>query len=133
MFLLLFNKEKDLSSVGQESDKVKTTFIAKAIPVLIGCSILAIFLVPTGFAYKAGMGSNQAAPATSCNDKLGNFTIFPYARLKTSSNGSATGVEVHLSNADSDCTEMIYSSYDVGYGNDSGTILDNNGRAIVLR
>ena len=112
---------------------MKTSFIAKAIPVLIGCSILAIFLVPTGFAYIVGIGGNDADPATSCNSNLGNFTIFPYIRLKTNSNGSTTGVEVHLSNEDGDCSEMIYSSYDGGYGNDTGTILDNNGRAIVIR
>ena len=112
---------------------MKIAFIAKAIPVVIACSILAIFLVPTGFAYKVGIGSNEPALETSCNSKPGNLTVFPFARLKTNSNGSASGIEVHLSNSDSDCTEMIYSSYDVGYGNDSGTILDNNGRAIVLR
>jgi len=110
---------------------VKTAFIAKAIPVAIGCSILAIFLVPSGFADKVGFGSNDANPATSCNSNPGNLTIFPFARLKMNSNGSATGVEVHLSNADSDCAEMIYSSYDVGYSNESGTIRDNNGKAII--
>ena len=112
---------------------MKTSFIAKAIPVVIGCSILAIFLVPAGFAYKLGIGSNDADPATSCNSNPGNLTIFPYARLKTNSNGSAMDVEFHLSNEDGDCSKMIYSSYDVGYGNESGTILDNNGRAIALR
>lgn len=112
---------------------MKTTFIAKAIPVLIGCSILAIFLVPAGYAFKAGIGSNDANTATSCNKKLVDFPIFPFARLKANSNGSASGVEVHLSNADGDCSEMIYSSYEVGYSNESGTIRDNNGRAITLR
>ncbi|MDX2428550.1 MAG: hypothetical protein QNK22_07655 [Xanthomonadales bacterium] len=112
---------------------MKTAFIAKAIPVVISCSILAIFLVPTGFAYKLGIGSNDADPATSCNSNPGNLTIFPYTRLKTNSNGSATGVEVHLSNEDGDCSEMIYSSYEVGYGTESGTIRNNNGTAISLR
>ena len=110
---------------------MKTAFIAKAIPVVIGCSILALFLVPDGFAFKAGFGSNDANPTTSCNSNPGNLTIFPFARLKTNLNGSASGVEVHLSNADSNCTEMIYSSYDVGYSNESGTIRDNNGKAII--
>jgi len=112
---------------------LKTSFIAKAIPVVIGCSILAIFLVPAGYAYKVGIGSDEASLATSCNNKPANLTIFPFARLKTNSNGSATGVEVHLSSSDSGCTEMIYSSHDVGYSNESGTIRDNNGTAISLR
>jgi hypothetical protein len=112
---------------------VKTTFIAKAIPVLIGCSILAIFLVPAGYAFKAGMGSNGTTKATSCNKKLVDVTIFPFARLKTNSNGSASGVEVHLSNAKGDCAEMIYSSYEAGYRNEPGTIRDKNGRSIALR
>ncbi|MDH4018822.1 MAG: hypothetical protein OEU84_04410 [Xanthomonadales bacterium] len=112
---------------------MKTTFIAKAIPVLIGCSILAIFLVPAGYAFKAGIGSNDAVTKTSCNKKLDDVTIFPFARLKTNSNGSVSGVEVHLSNADGDCSEMIYSSYEVRHGNESGTIRDNNGRVIALR
>ncbi|MFC1701461.1 hypothetical protein ACFL1J_01760 [Pseudomonadota bacterium] len=129
----MFKKEKDFSSVGQESDKMKKEFIAKAIPVVIACSILAIFLVPAGFAYKVGIGGNDADPATSCNSKPGNFTIFPFARLKANLNGSVSGVEVHLSNADGDCSEMIYSSYDVGYNSESGTIRDNNGTAIALR
>jgi len=93
---------------------VKTLFVAKAIPVVIACSILAVFLVPTGFAYKAGVDDSEAA-ATSCNNKPGNFTIFPLARLKTSANEFDSGVEVHLSSADGDCSEMIYSSYDVGF------------------
>ena len=125
--------QKDLSSVGQESDKVKTAFIAKAIPIVIGCSILAIFLVPTGFAYKVGFGSNDADAAPSCNSEPRKFTIFPYASLKINSNGSASGVEVHLSDADGDCSEKIYSSHDVGYRNESGTIRHNNGRSVALR
>lgn len=132
-FHLLLGKQKDFSSVGQELDKLKTSYIAKAIPVVIACSILAIFLVPTGFAYKAGMSGSEVAKATSCNNKLGNFTIFPFTSLRTNSNGSATGVEVHLSSADGGCSEIIYSSYDVGYTNEAGTIRDNNGTAIDLR
>ena len=112
---------------------MKTTPIANAVPVILACSILAIFLVPTGFAYKLGIGGNDADPATSCNSKPGNFTIFPFASLKTNSYGSPTGVEVHLSSSDGDCSEMIYSSYDVGSSNESGTIRDNNGKSIALR
>ena len=51
----MFNKRKGLSSVGQELDKLKTTIIAKAISVIVACTILALFLVPTGFAYKVGI------------------------------------------------------------------------------
>lgn len=112
---------------------MKTAFIAKAIPVVIACAILAIFLVPAGYAYKAGFGDNDSIPETSCNSNLGSFTIFPFAKLKTNSNGSATGVEVHLSSVDNDCSEIIYSSYDVGYTNEPGTVRDNNGRVIALR
>jgi len=112
---------------------LKTAFIAKAIPVVIACSILAIFLVPTGFAYIVGIGGNDANPATSCNSKPDNFMIFPLARLKTNANGSAAGVEVYLSAVDGDCSEMIYTSDDVVNRNESGTIRDNNGTAIALR
>lgn len=130
-FHLMLGKQEDFSSVGQELDKLKTAYIAKAIPVVVACSILAIFLVPNGFAYK--FGDIEPAQAKSCNNKPSSFTIFPYASLKTNSNGSATGVEVHLSSADGDCSEMIYSSYDVGYTNNSGTIRDSKGMAISLR
>jgi hypothetical protein len=111
---------------------MKTAFIAKAIPVAIACSILAIFLVPTGFAYKMGIGGNDADPATSCNSKPGNFTIFPIAALKANSNGSFSGVEVHLSNVDGDCSEKIYSTHDVGYRNEPGPNHDNNDMVIAL-
>ena len=112
---------------------MKTNFIAKAIPVVMGCFILAIFLVSTVYAYKSYSNNESVNATSSCNDKLGNLTIFPFAKLKMSSSGSATRVEVHLTNADTDCSEMIYSSYAVGNSNESGTIRDNSGATISLR
>ena len=90
---LLSLKRESFTSVGQESGKLKTIFIAKAIAVTMACSILALFLVPTGFAYKLDFGGGNPATATSCNHKPGAFTIFPYSKLKTSSDGSVSGIE----------------------------------------
>lgn len=94
---------------------MKTTSIAKAISFLIACSILALFLVPTGFAYIAGAGGSDSAQATSCNSKPSSLSIFPFARLKANSAGSASVVEVHLSSANGACSSMIYSSHKFGY------------------
>ena len=112
---------------------MKTTFIAKAIAVIVACSILALFLVPTGFAYKVGVGDSDPTAVTSCNDKLDTFTIFPYARFKTNANGSASGIEVHVSSVDGNCSTKIYSSHDVGYDTDFGLVQDNIDTAIALR
>jgi hypothetical protein len=129
----MFIKRKGLSSVGQEFDKLKTPFIAKAISVIVACTILAIFLVPTGFAYKVGVSGNGPTSTTPCNDKPSTFTIFPYARLKPNSDGSSVGVEVHFSSADGGCSTKIYSSHNVGYNNLAENHYDNNDSVIALR
>jgi len=112
---------------------LKNSHIAKAISVIMGCSILAIFLVPTGFAYRAVMDDDQVTSEASCNDKPSTFTLFPYARLRTNSNGSTAGVEVHLSSAGGDCSTIIYSSHEIGYSTALNDTPDNYDSAIVLR
>jgi len=129
----MFNKRKGLSSVGQELDKLKTTIIAKAISVIVACTILALFLVPAGFAYKTGITGSDPTSASSCNDKPSTFTIFPFARLKANSNGSSVGVEVHFSSADGGCSAMVYSSHNVGYETFAENQHGNNDSAIALR
>jgi len=129
----MFNKRKGHSSVGQELGKLKTTIIAKAISVIVACTIPALFLVPTGFAYKAGITGGDPTSATSCNDKPSTFTIFPFARLKTNSSGSSVGVEVHFSSADGGCSTKVYSSHNVGYSTFAENHHVNNDSAIALR
>lgn len=100
---------------------------------MLACSILAIFLIPTGFTYMADTGSDNSSSAAPCNETPGTFTLFPYARLKTNSNGSAAGVEMHLSNAKGNCSTIIYSSHEVGYSAASSNARNNNGSSIKLR
>jgi len=112
---------------------LKTSFIAKALSVGLACSILALFLVPTGFAYKIGLSGDEGPSAKSCNDDLSSFTIFPYAKLKTDSSGSATGIEVLLSSAQGSCSMKIYSSNEDGYAALSGNPYSSQDEAIALK
>jgi len=120
-------------SVGQASDGMKTTFIAKAISVILACAILAMFLVPTGFAHKAGVSDSIHTLATSCNSQPGSFPLLPFTKLKTNSNGSGAVIEVHLSSVDGNCSAMVYASHEFGYS----SVPDNSGNrdemAVALR
>jgi len=112
---------------------LKTTFIAKALSVLLACFILALFLVPTGFAHRIGMTGGEPGPATSCNDSPDTLTIFPYAKFATNADGSATGVEVHLSSAWGNCSTKIYSSHEEGYAAHSGNHHATENETFALR
>lgn len=88
---------------------MKTTYIAEACAVILGFLILALFLVPTGFASLGGNGDDEPA-ADSCDDKAIAFPTSVYTRLNTGINGSVSGFEIHLSNADGDCSALLFSS-----------------------
>ena len=109
---------------------MKTAFIAKAGSIILACSILALFLVPTGYAFKQG---DAAVSETSCDDVSNTLTIFPYARLKTSPDGLTSGVEIHLSDVSGDCSTMIFSSRQVGYDSSVGGYQEDEDRFIAIR
>jgi hypothetical protein len=94
---------------------MKATFIAKATAFVLACSILAIFLVPAGFAFKANDNASNPASIKSCNNRPDTLTIFPYAKFNMGRNGSVETLEVHVSSFNGDCTAMIYSSRDAEY------------------
>ena len=90
---------------------MKTSIIVKASSVIFACSILAVFLVPVGFASREGHGGGETSAATSCTDKTSIFLpTFIYTKLHMGRNGSTSGFEIHLSDADGDCSGMLYSS-----------------------
>ena len=88
---------------------MRKTIIVEASAVILAVSILAIFVVPTGFASRGGDGG-ESSVATSCNEKAIAFPASVYTRLNTDINGSVSGFEIHLSKANGDCSVMLYSS-----------------------
>jgi hypothetical protein len=130
---LLSLKRESFTSVGQESEKLKTTIIAKAMSVVIACLFLALFLVPAGFASKGGMPGDEAATLITCGKTLGAFTVFPSARLNINQKGSVSGFEIHLSNVDGGCSVMIYASNDAGYDIDLSDHRDSDEMTIAWR
>ena len=93
---------------------MKATFIAKATAVVLSCSILAISLVPAGFAFRAN-DSGSTASITSCNNRPDTLTIFPYAKFNIGRNGSVETFDVYVSSFNGNCTAKIYSSLDGEY------------------
>ena len=90
---------------------MKTPIIAKVGLVILACSILAVFLVPAGFASIEGHGVGETSAGTSCTDKTSTFfPAFIYTKLYMGRNGATSGFEIHLSDADGDCSGMLYSS-----------------------
>ena len=94
---------------------MKATFIAKATAVVLARSILAIFLVPAGFAFRANDSASNPASVTSCNNRPDTLTIFPYAKFNIGQNGSAETFDVYVSSFNGNCTAKIYSSGDGKY------------------
>ena len=94
---------------------MKTPFVTKATSVIWGCSILTLFLVSSGFAYKTSVSANNPASEVSCNSKPSALPIFPFAKLRMDPSGSTSVVEVHFSSANGACSAMVYSSHEHGY------------------
>jgi len=55
-------------------------------------------------------GGEEPPVVTSCSDKTSAFPAFAYTRLKTAKRNSISGFDIYLSNADGDCSVMVYSS-----------------------
>jgi hypothetical protein len=110
---------------------MKTTLIAKAISVVLACSILAVFLVPAGLASRNQVAS--AGPVSACNGTASRLKVFPHVRLNTTAKGSVAGFEIHISDADGFCSEMVYSSLDGGYEVDLGDPEDSIDGGYALR
>lgn len=82
----------------------------EASAVILAFSILALFVVPTGFASRGDDGGSEPSVVTSCDDNAIAFPASVYTRLNMGINGSVSGFEIHLSNADGDCSAMLFSS-----------------------
>ena len=85
---------------------MKKIIVVEASAVILAFSILALFVVPTGFASRGG----EVSAATSCDDKAMVIPTSIYTRLNMDVNGGVSGFEVHLANADGDCSAMLFSS-----------------------
>jgi len=113
---------------------VKTSSIAKASSFILACSILAVFLVPAGFASREGHGDGETSAGISCTDETSTFfPAFIYTRLYMGRNGSSSGFEIHLSDADGDCSGMLYSSNAAEGRMSFGYHQDNDDMVIVSR
>jgi len=89
---------------------LKKIIVVEASAVILAFSILALFVVPTGFASRGGNSGGEASAATSCDDKAMIFPASIYTRLNMGVNGGVSGFEIHLANADGDCSAMLFSS-----------------------
>lgn len=112
---------------------MKTTFLVKAASGVLACAMLALFLVPIGFAYKVDVSGSNPSSIQSCNSKPSTFTLFPYAKLNTDQNGSVLNLEFHVSSLDGNCTAKIYSSDNNGYTTISDDVQEDNKLKIALR
>ncbi len=89
---------------------MKTTFIVKAVSIILGCTMLVLFWVSTGSASSGANSGDGPSALTTCADKSSIFPAFVYTKLNMSHNRSFVGFEIHLSNRDGDCTALLYSS-----------------------
>ena len=89
---------------------MKKIIVVEASAVILAFSILALFVVPTGFASRGGDGGSEPSVVISCDDNTIAFPESVYTRLNMGINGSVSGFEIHLSNADGDCSAMLFSS-----------------------
>ena len=112
---------------------MKTTIIAKAVSIVLACSFLALFLAPAGFASRGDMLGGETATLASCGKTPGTFALFPSTRLNINQKGSVSGFEIHLSNANGDCSVMIYASNEEGYNTDPSDRQDINDMTIAWR
>lgn len=107
--------------------------VARASAVVLSCFILAAFVVTASFAYKGNGDVGAVAGTDACEDRSGFLSVFPLARIRPGTNGSASGLEVHLSSADGHCSDLVFSSLGPGDHINSDYFLDNQDRAITLR
>lgn len=112
---------------------MKTTFVAKAGSIVLACSILAVFLIPNGFASRFGEVQDRAPVAGSCSDKVSAFPAFFYTKLFTNSNGAISGFEIRASSADSRCSSVLYSSSSAEGRTYLSTQQDSDEMVIALR
>ena len=77
---------------------------------MLAGSVLAVFTVSTGFAWKGDYSDGVFAGLAPCNDTVSAFPTSLFTRLNRDRNGSVSGFEVHLSSTDGDCSVMLFSS-----------------------
>ena len=112
---------------------MKIPFVTKATSVIWGCSILILFLVSSGFAYKTSVSANNPTSEVSCSSKLSALPIFPFAKLRMDPSASTPVVEVHLSSANGACSAMAYSSHEYGYSSAPDKPHNRNEVSVALR
>ena len=106
---------------------MKTIKIEHVGSVVLGVIILALFLVPTSYAMKDVMSGDGSLETTSCSDKSSIFPSSLFTKLNKSHNGRVSGFELHISNAEGDCSTMIFSSNAA----ESSIELDSNKQDVV--
>jgi hypothetical protein len=112
---------------------LKTVFIAKAISVVIASSVLVVFLVPSGSAFKAVGDAGHPNRSKACGNDPESLALFPFTQLTTNSKGSISGFEIRLGSADGNCSRKIYSSSQVAPNADLNELLENDENVIALR
>jgi hypothetical protein len=112
---------------------LKTSFIAKAASVILACAILALLLVPRGFASGGINGDSDSSAQSACADKAGAFPTIVYTRLYIGQNTSISGFEIHLAGANGDCSELLYSSNAVENGISFGYQQDPDDWVLISR
>lgn len=100
---------------------------------MLGCFILAVFVVGISFASRGDGVAGMPDSAVACEDGTSLLSVFPLVRIRPGDNGSASGLEVHFSSADGHCSELVFSSLASGDRVSSDVYQDFRDQAISLR
>jgi len=112
-------------------------FVLKTATSLLTILTFCILFVPLSFAKKGGGGKPPVEPPppveVSCANYDSAFPFFAYQKLKTGRKGAVSGTEIYLSNADGDCSILVYSSGSIDNRSDLSYRQNGNDGVIVWK
>jgi hypothetical protein len=88
---------------------MKNTFIVKAGLFVLALPVFVLIQAPSSAAFTEVHEGDENAVGI-CADKTGAFPDLIFARLTTNVGGSVSGLEIHASYDDGNCTSVIYAS-----------------------
>jgi len=77
--------------------------------VFITVPVLILVQAPNGSANADGDFDGESSAMTSCANKPSAFPTSIFTKIKTDSNGTFSGLEIHVSNSSRICSTVLYS------------------------